>query len=193
MSINKAIENIFEGKLDEMRQNFSAAITSKAVEKLEERKIQIAENYFGQLDELKGGYDLGRAASDGPEMNRMYRGADAAAGRVGFNTSKPQKAPKKSYSGIGYKMTDDESYQARGSKVVRQTPSSLKENQLDELRNFKNEKDVLGYVAKARKQIKDMDAYDVSPEGDKKMETGKKRIRGMQLLVKKAEKAKKKG
>lgn len=51
MSINKAIENIFEGKLDEMRQNFSAAITSKAVEKLEERKIQIAENYFGQVDE----------------------------------------------------------------------------------------------------------------------------------------------
>lgn len=48
MSINKAIENIFEGKLDEMRQNFSAALTSKAVEKLEERKIQIAENYFGK-------------------------------------------------------------------------------------------------------------------------------------------------
>ena len=51
MSINRAIENIFEGKLDEMRQNFSAAITSKAVEKLEERKIEIAENYFGQIDE----------------------------------------------------------------------------------------------------------------------------------------------
>lgn len=51
MSINKAIENIFEGKLDEMRQNFSAALTTKAVEKLEERKIQIAENYFGQVDE----------------------------------------------------------------------------------------------------------------------------------------------
>lgn len=51
MSINKAIENIFEGKLDEMRQNFSAAITSKAVEKLEERKIQIAESYFGQVNE----------------------------------------------------------------------------------------------------------------------------------------------
>lgn len=51
MSINKAIENIFEGRLDEMRQNFSAALTSKAVDKLEERKIQIAENYFGQVDE----------------------------------------------------------------------------------------------------------------------------------------------
>lgn len=51
MSINKAIENIFEGKLDEMRQNFSAALTSKAVERLEERKIEIAESYFGQASE----------------------------------------------------------------------------------------------------------------------------------------------
>lgn len=51
MSINRAIENIFEGKLDEMRTNFSNALAVKAVEKLEERKIQIAENYFGQVDE----------------------------------------------------------------------------------------------------------------------------------------------
>lgn len=51
MSINKALQNIFEGNLDEMRQNFSAALSSKAVEKLEERKIEIAENYFGQVDE----------------------------------------------------------------------------------------------------------------------------------------------
>jgi hypothetical protein len=38
-----------------------------------------------------------------------------------------------------------------------------------------------------------MDAYDFSPEGDKKMKTGEKRTRGMKLLIKKAEKAKKKG
>lgn len=112
MTIKNALNNILEGNLDEMRQNFSNALTAKAVEKLEERKIEIAKNYFGQLDEL---------------------------------------------------------------------------------RNFKNEKDVLGYVAKAREQIGKMDAYDTSPEGDKKMKTGEKRIRGMQLLVKKAEKAKKKG
>lgn len=112
MSIKKALSSVLEGNLDEMRAQFSNALSEKAVQKLEERKIEIAKNYFGQLDEL---------------------------------------------------------------------------------RNFKNEKDVLDYVAKARKQIKDMDAYDVSPEGDKKMETGKRRIRGMQLLVKKAEKAKKKG
>jgi len=118
MSIKKALDSILEGNLDEMRQNFSSALTTKAVEKLEERKIDIAKNYFGQMQE---------------------------------------------------------------------------ENQLDELRNFKNEKDVVDYVTTASKQIRDMDAYDLSPKGDKKMKTGEKRTRGMQLLIKKAEKAKKKG
>lgn len=51
MSINKALDNILEGKLDEMRENFSAALSTKAVEKLEERKIEIAQNYFGQMNE----------------------------------------------------------------------------------------------------------------------------------------------
>lgn len=112
MSIENAIINIMENNLDAMRANFSVALSEKAVQKLDERKREIAENYFGQVDEL---------------------------------------------------------------------------------RNFKNEKDVVDYVVKARKQISDMDAYDVSPEGDKKMETGRRRISGMKLLVKKAEKAKKKG
>lgn len=119
MSVNKALDSILEGKLDEMRTEFSNALSTKAVEKLEERKIEIAKNYFGQMQE-----DV---------------------------------------------------------------------EELDELRNFKNKKDVFDYVEKARKQIEKMDAYDTSPEGDKKMKTGEKRIRGMQLLVKKAEKAKKKG
>ena len=48
MTIKNAIENIIERDLDSMRQNFTAALTSKAVEKLEERKIEIAKNYFGQ-------------------------------------------------------------------------------------------------------------------------------------------------
>jgi hypothetical protein len=51
MSINKALDNILEGKLDEMRDNLSAALSTKAVEKLEERKIEIAQNYFGQVFE----------------------------------------------------------------------------------------------------------------------------------------------
>ena len=50
MSVNKALDNILDKKLDEMRQNFSAALSTKAVEKLEERKIEIAQNYFGKKD-----------------------------------------------------------------------------------------------------------------------------------------------
>lgn len=112
MSIENAIINIMENNLDAMRANFSVALSEKAVQKLDERKREIAENYFGQVDEL---------------------------------------------------------------------------------RNFKNEKDVVDYVRAAGDQIRDMDAYDLSPEGNRKMEKGRKRTRGLQLLVKKAEKAKKKG
>lgn len=51
MSVNKALENILEGNLDAMRTHFSNALATKAVEKLEERKIDIAQNYFGQVME----------------------------------------------------------------------------------------------------------------------------------------------
>jgi hypothetical protein len=51
MSVNKALDNILAGKLDEMRSNFSSALSTKAVEKLEERKIEIAQKYFGQIKE----------------------------------------------------------------------------------------------------------------------------------------------
>lgn len=49
MSIKNAVLNILEGNLDSMRQNFSSAISEKAVQKLEERKIEIAKNYFGKM------------------------------------------------------------------------------------------------------------------------------------------------
>jgi hypothetical protein len=48
MYIKEAIENILEKKLDVMKENFTAALTEKAVQKLEEKKIDIAKNYFGQ-------------------------------------------------------------------------------------------------------------------------------------------------
>jgi hypothetical protein len=51
MSIKKALDSILEGNLDEMRQSFSSALTTKAVEKLEERKIDIAKSYFGKTKE----------------------------------------------------------------------------------------------------------------------------------------------
>lgn len=47
MYIKEALENIIEEKLDLMRENFRAALTEKAIQYLEEKKIEIAESYFG--------------------------------------------------------------------------------------------------------------------------------------------------
>jgi hypothetical protein len=48
MHIQEAIKNILEKKLEQMRENFNAALTTKAMQKLEEKKIDIAQNYFGK-------------------------------------------------------------------------------------------------------------------------------------------------
>jgi hypothetical protein len=48
MHIQEAVKNIREKKLEQMKENFNSAITEKAVQKLEEKKIDIAKNYFGQ-------------------------------------------------------------------------------------------------------------------------------------------------
>jgi ribosome recycling factor len=48
MHIKEAVKNIREKKLEQMKENFNSAITEKAVQKLEEKKIDIAKNYFGQ-------------------------------------------------------------------------------------------------------------------------------------------------
>jgi regulator of replication initiation timing len=48
MYIKEAIENILEKNLDEMKNNFSAALTEKAIMRLEEKKIKIAQEYFGK-------------------------------------------------------------------------------------------------------------------------------------------------
>jgi hypothetical protein len=52
MYIREAIQNILEQDLDLMRENLKVAITEKAVQSLEEKKVQIAENYFGQYNNL---------------------------------------------------------------------------------------------------------------------------------------------
>jgi hypothetical protein len=60
MSVNKALDNILEGNLDAMRTHFSNALSTKAIEKLEERKIDIAQSYFGQMmkeDQVEEDYD----------------------------------------------------------------------------------------------------------------------------------------
>lgn len=75
MSIKRALDNILEGNLDEMRQNFSSALTTKAVEKLEERKIDIAKNYFGQMQEEVEQID------EAPSKKRMKRELSVAGER----------------------------------------------------------------------------------------------------------------
>jgi hypothetical protein len=47
-TVKEAIVNIREKKLEQMKENFNSALTSKAVEKLEEKKIDIAKNYFAK-------------------------------------------------------------------------------------------------------------------------------------------------
>lgn len=44
--IKEGVKNIREKKLEQMKENFNSALTSKAVEKLEEKKIEIAKNFF---------------------------------------------------------------------------------------------------------------------------------------------------
>jgi hypothetical protein len=53
MFIKEALDNILNKDLSLMKENFEAALTEKAVQKLEERKIDIASNYFGQMTEEK--------------------------------------------------------------------------------------------------------------------------------------------
>lgn len=45
--VREGIKNILEGNLEKMRQNFNQALAQKAVEKLEEKKLEIASSYFG--------------------------------------------------------------------------------------------------------------------------------------------------
>ena len=76
-----------------MRQNFSAAITSKAVEKLEERKIQIAENYFGQVDEehLDEKTIASKKAKKGTKYKIKAKGSDSEGSYVELRQGKRVK------------------------------------------------------------------------------------------------------
>lgn len=47
MSIRKALINLSENKLEEMNKNIREALAKKAAEKLEEKKLDIANKYFG--------------------------------------------------------------------------------------------------------------------------------------------------
>ena len=110
MTIKNALYNILEGNLDEMRQNFSAALTTKAVEKLEERKIEIAKNYFGQMmEEVE--------ELDEVTKKRMKRELSAAGerenqARDGFGDDDADRKADRNYKSIKAK------YGERGTKAV---------------------------------------------------------------------------
>lgn len=53
MEVKKAIEKLVENDLEGMRNTFNNILTTKAVEKLEEKKVHIAQNYFGENKPLK--------------------------------------------------------------------------------------------------------------------------------------------
>jgi hypothetical protein len=48
MSIKNALNHIMNGNLDAMRSELSAEMTSKAMDRLEEKKLDIANSYFGK-------------------------------------------------------------------------------------------------------------------------------------------------
>lgn len=77
--IKEALSNIIEGNLDAMRQNFSSALMEKAVQKLEEKKIDIAESYFAQIDEQQ------LTPSQAVDYGRGLSMANKPFGRPGFN------------------------------------------------------------------------------------------------------------
>ena len=49
-TIKGAIHNMIQGNLDNMRQQLGEALSKKAVTQLDERKIDIAKNYFGNKE-----------------------------------------------------------------------------------------------------------------------------------------------
>ena len=51
--IKEAISSLVENDLESMRSTFNVVLTTKAVEKLEEKKIEIAQNFFGENKPLK--------------------------------------------------------------------------------------------------------------------------------------------
>jgi hypothetical protein len=48
MSIKNALDHIINGNLDAMRSELSASMTAKAIDRLEEKKLDIANSYFGK-------------------------------------------------------------------------------------------------------------------------------------------------
>jgi hypothetical protein len=73
MYIKEALDSIVEKNLDLMKENFNNALTEKAIHKLEERKIDIAQGYFASLHEGKSPAAEGKeAAKKDDEMREKH-------------------------------------------------------------------------------------------------------------------------
>jgi hypothetical protein len=72
MSVEKAIVNILEGNLEEMRRNFSVALTEKATMKLDEKKVEIGQMYFAQLQEATPAAEGIKAAEEDDESREKH-------------------------------------------------------------------------------------------------------------------------
>lgn len=64
MYIKEALGNIVDKDLNLMKENFNSALTEKALQKLEERKIEIAQSYFAMLEEGKSPAAKGKEAAE---------------------------------------------------------------------------------------------------------------------------------
>lgn len=95
MSIKKALSSVLEGNLDEMRAQFSNALSEKAVQKLEERKIEIAKNYFGQMQEEVEELDEIADTKRGKEAVRLaVHRADATVVDSAINPPRSKKGKR---------------------------------------------------------------------------------------------------
>ena len=110
MSVNKALDSILEGKLDEMRTEFSNALATKAVEKLEERKIEIAQNYFGQVQEEVE--ELDEVTKKRMKRELRVAGERENQARDGFGDEDADRKAGRNYKSIEAK------YGERGTKAV---------------------------------------------------------------------------
>ena len=50
MSTLEAIKNIFDKNLEQMKDNFNSSLSSRAIEKLDEKKLNIAQNLFKSVE-----------------------------------------------------------------------------------------------------------------------------------------------
>jgi hypothetical protein len=96
MHIKEALENILDKKLDEMKQNFQAALTEKAIEKLEEKKIQIAQSYFAEeKGKSPGSKGIDAAKEDEREREEYAKSGKKIPARLTGELAKKFMAHKK--------------------------------------------------------------------------------------------------